>query len=133
MTRILFIGQKTDTVDFSDSALPPGLDATTIDAGIAEAVRMIAARGWQADVCLIAPDDPGIAQIDERLHATSYDCVVIGAGLRIPPGGLVLFEKVINAVHRGAPQAAIAFNARPQDSAAAVARWLAPGAVGEIE
>lgn len=38
MTRILFVGQKPDTVDFSDSALPPGFDAAKIDPGIAVAM-----------------------------------------------------------------------------------------------
>jgi hypothetical protein len=49
---------------------------------------------------------------------------VIGAGLRLPPGRLVLFETVVNAIHRAAPQAAIAFNTRPEDSGAAAARWV---------
>jgi hypothetical protein len=50
--------------------------------------------------------------------------VVIGAGLRLPPNRLVLFEAVVNAIHRVAPQAAIAFNTRPDDSGAAAARWI---------
>jgi hypothetical protein len=36
----------------------------------------------------------------------------------------VLFEKLVNAIHRAAPQAAIAFNTRPEDSGAAAARWI---------
>jgi len=36
----------------------------------------------------------------------------------------MLFERVVNAVHRAAPQAAIAFNTRPEDSGAAAARWI---------
>jgi hypothetical protein len=50
--------------------------------------------------------------------------VVIGGGLRIPPKGLLFFEKVVNAIHQGAPKAAIAFNTRPQDTAEAAARWI---------
>jgi hypothetical protein len=49
---------------------------------------------------------------------------VIGAGLRLPPNRLALFEAVVDAVHRGAPRAAIAFNTVPQDSGAAAARWI---------
>lgn len=45
MTRILFIGQKPETVDFSDPALPPGFDAEKINAGIAVAVAKIEERG----------------------------------------------------------------------------------------
>ena len=47
--------------------------------------------------------------------------------LRLPPRGLPLFEAVINAVHKAAPGAAIAFNTRPDDSADAAARWVAAG------
>jgi hypothetical protein len=50
--------------------------------------------------------------------------VVIGAGIRLLPHSLSMFEAVINAVHRAAPDAAIAFNTRPEDSADAAARWL---------
>lgn len=38
--------------------------------------------------------------------------MVIGAGVHLPRNGLVLFEAPVNAVHRMAPQAAIAFNMR---------------------
>jgi hypothetical protein len=31
---------------------------------------------------------------------------------------------VVNAIHRVAPQAAIAFNNRPEDTGAAAARWI---------
>ena len=63
--------------------------------------------------------------VERRLKAQAYDCVVIGAGIRLPPHSLSMFEAVINAVHRAAPDAAaIAFNTRPEDSADAAARWL---------
>jgi hypothetical protein len=49
---------------------------------------------------------------------------VIGAGVRLPPKRLAIFEAIINAIHKAAPAAAIAFNTRPEDSADAAARWL---------
>jgi hypothetical protein len=60
------------------------------------------------------------------MASANYACVVIGAGIRLPPKGLALFEAVVNAVHRAAPAAVIAFNTVPEDSADAVARWLPP-------
>jgi hypothetical protein len=48
---------------------------------------------------------------------------VIGGGLRLPPKSLQLFETVINVVHKAAPNASIAFNTRPEDTAEAAARW----------
>jgi hypothetical protein len=96
MTRVLLVGYDPETVDFSNTALPPGMTVEKI-----RAVR--------------------------HLASASCDCVVIGAGVRLPPQGLVLFEAVVNAVHRAAPAATIAFNTRPEDSADAAARWLPPG------
>jgi hypothetical protein len=124
MTRILFVGQKPETVDFSDPSLPPGFDADKINAGIAVAVKKIAERGWQGDTCMITPDDAGRAMLEQQLKAAAYDCVVIGGGLRLPPKSLALFEAVVNIVHKAAPGAAIAFNTKPEDTAEAAARQL---------
>jgi len=33
-------------------------------------------------------------------------------------------EALVNAIHRAAPQTAIAFNTRPEDTGAAAARWI---------
>lgn len=124
MSRILFVGQKPDTVDFTDPALPPGFDATKIEAGIAVGLAQIAARGWHGDPCMITPDAAGLAMLRDALSRASYDCVVVGAGLRMPPRGLAFFEDVVNVIHKTAPHAAIAFNTRPEDTADAAARQL---------
>ncbi len=124
MTRILFVGQKPETVDFSDPALPPGFNAEKINAGIAVAVAKIGERGWQGDTCMITPDEAGGAMLEKALKRAAYDCVVIGGGVRIPPKSLALFEMVVNAVHKAAPAATIAFNTRPEDTAEAAARQL---------
>jgi hypothetical protein len=127
MTRVLFVGYDPEAVDFSDPALPPGMTAEKVHAGIAVAMKQFAERGWEADLGFIRQDETAGPTLERQLASKSYDCVVIGAGVRLPPRGLVLFEAVINAVHKAAPCAAIAFNTVPQDSADAAARWLAPG------
>lgn len=122
--RVLFIGQEPETVDFSDPALPPGFNAAKIHAGIASGMQQMADRGWRADLLLVRPDSSAAVEVERQLLATRYECVVIGGGLRIPANSLLLFEALINAVHRAAPEAAIAFNTSPQDTADAAARWL---------
>jgi hypothetical protein len=124
LTHILFVGQKPETVDFSDPALPPGFNAEKINAGIAVAIAKIGDRRWQGETCMISPDAVGLALLEETLKKQVYDCVVIGGGLRIPPRSLPLFEMVVNTVHKVAPSAAIAFNTRPEDTAEAAARQL---------
>ena len=127
MTRILFIGQKPETVDFSDPSLPPGFNAEKVHAGIAVGVAKIEERGWKGDTCMITPDAAGSAMLEEALKGTAYDCVVIGGGIRIPPKSLALFETVVNIIHKAAPKAAIAFNTRPEDTADAAARHVRAG------
>ena len=82
------------------------------------------ARGWRPENCFINPHESAVPTVERYLAGDVYDCVVIGAGLRLPPSRLVLFEAVVNAIHRAAPQAAIAFNTRPEDTGAAAARWV---------
>jgi hypothetical protein len=127
MARILLLGLDPDAVDYSDPVLPPGMNAEKIRAGIAVAVRQFSDRGWESDVGYILPDESAGPTVERLLRSTNYDCVVIGGGVRLPPRNLALFEVVINAVHKAAPGATIAFNTRPDDSADAAARWVQPG------
>lgn len=124
MPRVTLIGFDPETVDYSDPALPSGLDAGKIRAGIELALKQMKERGWEADFCSIRPDQSAAQEVERHLASSRYDCVVIGAGVRVPPKGLPLFEAVVNAVHRAAPAATIAFNTRPDDSADAAARRL---------
>ena len=129
MTRILLLGLDPETVDFSDPALPLGMTAEKVHTGIAVAMRQFAERGWEADVGLIRPDETAGPTVERQSASKSYDCVVVGGGVRLPPRSLELFEVVINAIHKCAPGAAIAFNTRPDDSADAAARWVAAGSL----
>jgi hypothetical protein len=126
MTRILLLGLDPETVDYSDPALPPGMNAEKVRAGIAVAVKQFTDRGWESDVGYIRPDESAGPTVERLLRSTNYDCVVVGGGVRLPPRNLALFEVVINAVRKAAPGAPIAFNTRPDDSADAAARWVAP-------
>jgi hypothetical protein len=127
MARVLLLGLDPETVDFSDPALPPGMTAEKVRAGIAVALKGFTDRGWESDVGYIRPDETARPTLERLLRSATYDCVVIGAGVRLPPRHLALFEVVINAIRKAAPGAAIAFNTRPDDSADAAARWVAPG------
>lgn len=126
MSRVLLVGYDPESVDFSNPALPPGMTIEKIRAGIALALKQMSDRGWQADVCYIHPDGKAGQTVERHLASTKYDCIVIGAGVRLPPPALADFEAIVNAIHRVAEAAAIAFNTRPEDTADAAARWLRP-------
>lgn len=127
MARILLLGLDPETVDFSDPALPPGMTVERVRAGIAVALKQFTDRGWDSDVGFIPPDETAGPMVERQVRSANYDCVVIGAGVRLPPRNLALLEVIINAVRKAAPGAAIAFNTRPDDSADAAARWVAAG------
>jgi hypothetical protein len=124
MRQVLLIGLDPETVDFSNPAIPQGLDSEKIHAGLVVALQRIERRGWHADLCLIKPDGTAGIAVERQLATKTYDCVVIGAGIRLPPQNFLLLEVIINVVHKAAPNASIAFNTMPEDTDDAAARWL---------
>jgi NADPH-dependent ferric siderophore reductase len=124
MTRVLIVGLVPESVDFSDPALPPGMTAEKIHAGIQAAAGTLRERGWAFDQCMILADETAAPAVERALGEAAYDCIVIGAGVRFPPRYLGLLEQVINAARRAAPNVPIAFNTRPEDTAEAAARWI---------
>ena len=122
---VLAIGLDPAFADFSDMPqLTPALVRAYVEAEIAS-VRQ---SGFDVDLHLVAPGEAAESEIEAALRARDYACVVIGAGLREPVDQLLLFEKLLNLVHRLAPQARIAFNSAPNDTADAIERWVAlPG------
>ena len=93
-----------------------------IEAGLAE----LAAHDVDVESCLLGLDDIDdvAVVVESALRGARWDCVVVGGGLRHDPDLLLLFEQVVNLARRHAPGAAIAFNARPDDTYAAAARHL---------
>ena len=106
-TALLAIGLDPSFVDFSAM---PHLTPERVHGYILAEIARVRELGFDVAVLLIAPDEK--AGVD--------------AGLREPPEPLVLFEKILNLVHRLAPQANIAFNNTPADTAEAVLRWMNP-------
>jgi hypothetical protein len=75
--------------------------------------------------CLVDFGETAETVLTDQLRSRSFDCVLIGAGVR-DEVQLLLFEKLLNVVHGLAPGAKICFNSSPADSAEAVQRWLRP-------
>ena len=122
--RVLVIGEEPTLMDYSDPAIPPGMTAEKVRAALDADQVKLTGLGYRAELCLTDEGATAEAVVAERLRATAYDCIVIGAGVRIVPRNFELFEKLINVVHAHAPQSRIAFNTGPDTSADAVRRWL---------
>ena len=124
MICVLVIGYAPDAVDFTDPAVPPGLNEALVAEGIKKDVQLMRDRGWEAEHLPIRADESLRRDVLDRLASKSYDCIVIGAGVRMTIKHVAEFEQVINAVRQGAPRTPIAFNASPDSSGEAAARWL---------
>lgn len=121
--KVLAIGIDPMFVDFT--AMPqftPAMFQIYIDTQL----ERLHAAGFEVVICLIDLGETAEAVATRALQAENFDCVLIGAGLRLPGERLLLFEKILNLVHRLAPRAAICFNTTPADSLEAVQRWIAP-------
>lgn len=123
MKRVLAIG--LDPLRTNLSAYPE-VDPAVMMAYIKQQIAGIRELDLEVVDCLITPDDEGIQEAETALQSSHFDCIMIGAGLREPPELLHLFEQIINAVHKLAPDAAICFNTSPADSVEAVQRWISP-------
>jgi hypothetical protein len=75
-------------------------------------------------MCLTDFGETAEAVVRGQLKQKLFDCVLIGAGIRMMPSQFLLFEKLVNVVHEHAPQAKLCFNTKPSDMAEAVRRWL---------
>ena len=118
--RVLALGLDPTFADFSEF---PELTPDLIRAFIDSQLERLRGLGYEVDSCLVDLGETAEAVTARHLHSRSFDCVLIGAGLRAP-AQLLLFEKLINLVHTQAPNAKICFNTTPADTAEAVQRWI---------
>ncbi len=121
---VLVIGLDPTLIDFSQPGYAPGMNATKVFAGVKSAEEELTGLGYGVELCFTDFGETAEAVVQSQLQQKRFDGVLIGAGLRINPSNFLLFEKLINVVHENAPQAKICFNTLPNDTAAAVKRWV---------
>lgn len=119
--RVLIVGLKPECVDFSKTN---GLTPEKLMAALNAELAALNTLGYDAAMQMTDAGETAEAVVSARLGQETYDCVMIGAGVRTFPEHFLLFEKLINVVHRAAPAAKICFNTGPGDTAAAVRRWV---------
>ena len=122
----LIIGLDPELLDFSspEFAAFPGINATKIMEGLNSAVEGMKVLGYDAYHCLTDFGQTAEEVVSARLQQQHFDCVLIGAGVRTVPSHFILFEKLINVVHKHAPGSKICFNTKPSDTLEALQRWI---------
>ena len=119
--RVLVIGLEPTLVDYS---LIPDLNAEKVLAALKADQIKLNALGYDTDFCFTDLGRTAEAVVLQKLSESTFDCILIGAGIRTLPKHFLLFEKLINVVHQNAPKAKLCFNTKPSDTAEAVQRWV---------
>ena len=121
---VLVIGLDPSLIDFSQPGYAPGMNATSVLAGLKTSEEELIGLGYRVQMCLTDFGETAGAVVRSRLEHEAFDCILIGAGVRANPNNLLLFEQLINVVHQHAPHAKLCFNTVPGDTAAAIKRWV---------
>ena len=121
---VLLIGLDPKAVDFTQT---PGLDEAKLSAFLKAGLDEIVAAGFDAEWCLTDHVwESAEAMVSAKLAEKRYAAIMIGAGIRAIPAHFLLFERIINLVHEGAPGAKLCFNTSPDNPLAALLRWVKP-------
>jgi hypothetical protein len=124
--RVLGIGLDPYTIDFnSDFFVGKPLTADIIADGLNAEEAQIRGMGHDFEWLLIdarGGAEAASAAARAALAARPVGVVVIGGGVRLDPAQTPALEALVNAVIEAAPQARVAFNTSPTDTAAAIGR-----------
>lgn len=119
--KVLMVGWHPSVVDYSKW---PGLTPERLETALRADEEKLNGLGYDASIGFIYSGKTATEQLEAALKETAYDVVMIGAGVRRDDDHFLVFEKLVNVVHEHAPKARIAFNTGPNDSDAAVQRWI---------
>ena len=125
MKTFLIVGLDAAAIDLSGPNTPKGMTADKLTAEIAVTQRQFAEHGDRADICAVKLEPSAAQQVANQLTQSTYDCVMIGGGLRSDAATDTL-ERIVSVIRSRAPGAAIAFLNLPRDGLPAAARVSAP-------
>jgi len=119
--KVALIGWHPDAVDYSKY---PHLTPEKLHSMLEGDRNNLNSLGYEAELLYIESAETAFNTVSSALQKTSYDVVLIGAGVRKDDDSFIVFENLVNAVHQFSPSAKICFNTNPSDTAAAVKRWV---------
>lgn len=123
MASVLLIGADPDILKPED--LPPGVTPESIRGGLSSAQAVLQGKGHEVQALWTTSAERIAGELADAVRGRRYDVLVIGAGLRTLPPMAPHFERLMNAIREHAPDARLAFNTKPEDTAAAAERQLA--------
>jgi hypothetical protein len=122
--KVLLIGIDPKLIDFSKTTFTEW-DANRILVAAQDASKRLMDLGYEVQSCLVDLGETAESVVSDTLSRERFDCIMIGAGVRVLPQHTHLFEKIINTIHQKAPPSSkICFNTNPNDTVEALLRWM---------
>jgi len=119
--KVLLIGVDTSKIKFTDN---PEMKAKALEImnGAKQASETLKNKGYDSKCLFLDINTNPKSELINELINNEYTSINVGAGLRTHPDTLLLFENVINIIHKNAPNATIGFSADYKDIVAAIQR-----------
>lgn len=118
--KVLLIGWNPDSTDYSKW---PELNPEKLSSALEVSSSSLNTQGYDTSWCFLDNAETANDTVIQALENTNYDCVLIGAGVRLDPDAFYVFERLINTIHATTPSAKICFNTTLSDISDAVNRW----------
>lgn len=101
-------------------------DANRVRAAAQDANKRLVKLGYELQSCLLVdPRGTDESVVSDTLSREKFDCIMVGAGVRVLSQNTILFEKIMNTIHQKAPPSSkICFNTNPADTVEAILRWV---------
>ncbi len=119
--KVVLVGWEPEVLDYTKI---PNMTAEKVRSMLEADRDNLRSEGYDADIFYISSSETAFDCVSEALKKTSYDAVLIGAGVRRADEHFIVFEQLVNAVHQNAPNTKICFNTNPGDTAEAIKRWV---------
>lgn len=122
--KVLLIGIDPKLID-PNLSTATGWDANRVRAAAQDANKRLVELGYELQSCLLDPRGTDESVVSDTLSTEKFDCIMVGAGVRVLSQNTILFEKIMNTIHQKAPPSSkICFNTNPADTIEAILRWV---------
>ena len=123
--KVLGLGIDPKLIDSSLANTTGGWDASRVQAAAQDAIGRLMDLGYEVQTCFVDFGETAESVVSDILSREKFDCIMVGAGVRILPQHTFLFEKIMNVIHqKTSPSSKICFNTNPSDTVEAVLRWV---------
>lgn len=119
--KVLLVGIDPKKLDFTKIT---NLTERELSNALETEKQKLITAGYDAEWCLVDLGVTAEKTIKDKLGKNKYHLVLIGAGIRTLPDNFMLFENLVNVIHKYAPNSQIGFNTNQNDTEISVKRLL---------